>query len=131
MLAHQEPGGATVAAAEVEDGRVAAALAEPQVEELAQQSMRAPAAAEVVEHRPLAQPVVQALEEAQQRIVGRDAPIDVRGADANAQIVVEQRWGGTRSVERGGGRGARGGSYNTVGAAARPRRYGSPPSAAR
>ena len=89
MLAHQEARGASVAAAEVEHGRSRRAGAETQAEELAQQPVRAPAAAEVVEDRAARELVVQAIEKAQQRIGRRDAPIDAIVADREAQVVVE------------------------------------------
>ncbi len=89
MLAHQEAGGASEAAAEVEHGRSRRAGAETQAEELAQQPVRAPAAAEVVEDRAARKLVVQTVEKAQQRIGRRDAPIDAIVADREAQVVVE------------------------------------------
>ena len=65
--------------------------AEAQAQELAQQSMDAPAAAEVIDQSAGSDLVVQSIEETQQRIARRDAPVDALEVRAGAQVGVEQR----------------------------------------
>jgi hypothetical protein len=109
MFAQQEARGPSVAAAEVEDGRLRGPIAEAPVQDLTQQPVSAPAAAVVVEQRALADAVVQPLEKAQQRIRRRDAAFETGVADRGAQVVVEQRSGRAVAVGIGGDRGGRGG----------------------